>query len=194
MIPMSKVALWIGEAVSAHAALLENQDLHKVILGGAAAVVSALRGGGRVLFCGNGGSAADAQHLAAELCGRFSRDRPPLDGEALHVNTSYITAVANDYGYEFVYERLLRARGRRGDVLIALSTSGNSANVVRAMHAAREMGIVTIGLTGANPGKMGDVSDYLVCVPSNITPRIQELHILVGHVLCQIVEACMFEA
>lgn len=145
-----------------------------------------------MLWCGNGGSAADAQHIAAELSGRFSYDRPPLFSEALHVNTSYLTAVANDYGYDEVYARMTRAMGRKGDVLVGISTSGNSANVVRALEAARSIGIITVGFTGAKGGKMEALCDYLINVPSSETPRIQECHILIGHMLCAVIEQNLF--
>jgi len=164
-------------------------DLIEVI---AQKMVETFRLGGRVYFCGNGGSAADAQHLAAELSGRFYRDRPPLPAEALHVNTSFLTAVANDYSYEEVYARLLKAVGRRGDMLWALSTSGNSPNVLRALDTARELGILTVGLTGETGGKMVGRCDYLIRVPSKDTPRIQEVHMLVGHAICAAVESALF--
>ncbi|MBS1657855.1 MAG: D-sedoheptulose 7-phosphate isomerase [Bacteroidetes bacterium] len=148
---------------------------------------------GKVLFCGNGGSAADAQHLAAELSGRFYFDRDPLDAEALHVNTSYLTAVGNDYGYDQVFSRLVKARGRKGDVLIGLSTSGNSPNVIKAFDIANKIGMITVGMTGESGGKMKDMSKYLLNVPSGDTPRIQESHIMMGHIICELVEEKMFE-
>lgn len=153
-----------------------------------------LRNKGRVLICGNGGSAADAQHLAAELSGRFAFDRDPLDAEALHVNTSYLTAVANDYSYNDVYSRLVKAKGRTGDMLIAISTSGNSLNIINAVLAAKECGMTTVGLTGESGGKMKGLVDYLINVPSGSTPRIQEAHITVGHIICQMVEEEIFKA
>ena len=164
-------------------------DLVEVI---AQRMVETFRSGGRVYFCGNGGSAADAQHLAAELSGRFYKDRPPLPAEALHVNTSFLTAVANDYSYEEVYARLLKGVGRRGDMLWALSTSGRSANILRALDTAREIGIITVGLTGETGGQMIDRCDYLIRVPSKDTPRIQEVHMLVGHAICAAVESVLF--
>jgi D-sedoheptulose 7-phosphate isomerase len=145
-----------------------------------------------VLFCGNGGSAADAQHLAAELSGRFYTDRDPLFAEALHVNTSYMTAVANDYSYDVVYERLVKAKGRKGDVLIGISTSGNSVNIIKALEYANSIGMITIGMTGETGGKMKDHCKYLINVPSKDTPRIQEVHILLGHIICEIVENSYF--
>jgi D-sedoheptulose 7-phosphate isomerase len=148
---------------------------------------------GKVLFCGNGGSAADAQHLAAELSGRFYFDRDPLDAEALHVNTSYLTAVGNDYGYDQVFSRLVKARGRKGDVLFGLSTSGNSPNVLKAFDIANQIGMITVGMTGESGGKMKEISRYLLNVPSGDTPRIQESHIMMGHIICELVEEKMFE-
>lgn len=147
---------------------------------------------GKVLFCGNGGSAADAQHLAAELSGRYYYDRPALSAEALHVNTSYLTAVANDYSYDLVYARLLKAIGNEGDILIGLSTSGNSKNVVEALKVARENGLSTICFTGEGGGKMKEYADLLMEIPSKDTPRIQECHMLIGHAICQIVEESLF--
>ncbi len=144
--------------------------------------------GGRMLLCGNGGSAADAQHIAAELSGRFKTDRPPLDAEALHVNTSYLTAVANDYGFDVVYERLVQAKGREGDMLIAISTSGNSENIIKAMIAAREKNMIVVAMTGKSGGKMKDFCDFLINVPSDDTPFVQEMHIIVGHILCGEIE------
>lgn len=150
-----------------------------------------LKAGGKVIFCGNGGSAADAQHLAAELMGRFMMDRAPLAAMALNVNTSTITAIGNDFGYEDIFERQLRGIGRAGDVLVSLSTSGNSKNVIRAMAAAKELGILTIALVGEGGGRMGEIADIAIRVPSRSTPRIQEMHIAVGHALCEWVEAAL---
>lgn len=154
--------------------------------------INAYRKNGKVLFCGNGGSAADAQHLAAELSGRFYFDRDPLDAEALHVNSSFLTAVANDYSFDEVFSRLVKATGKQGDVLIGLSTSGNSTNVLKAFAKAREMGILTVGLTGKTGGSMKTMSDILINVPSLDTPRIQESHILIGHIICELIEQQMF--
>jgi D-sedoheptulose 7-phosphate isomerase len=155
-------------------------------------VVKCYNHGGKVLWCGNGGSAADAQHLAAELSGRFYYDRAPLFSDALHVNTSYLTAVANDYSYEQVYARLTQAMGKKGDILIGLSTSGNSANVINALIKAKEIGMITAGFTGETGGKMKPHCDYLIDIPSKDTPRIQECHMLLGHTLCEMVEMKMF--
>jgi D-sedoheptulose 7-phosphate isomerase len=155
-------------------------------------IVEAFRNGNKVLFCGNGGSAADAQHLAAEFSGRFYTDRDALPAEALHVNTSYLTAVANDYSYDVVYARLIKGTGQKGDVLIGLSTSGNSKNIVEAFKTAKEKQMLIIGFTGETGGKMKDLSDYLLNVPSTDTPRIQESHIMLGHIICQLVEERYF--
>lgn len=158
------------------------------------AIVTAFKNGNKVLFCGNGGSAADAQHLAAELSGRFYTDRDPLPSEALHCNTSYLTAVANDYSYDVVYSRLIKGMGKKGDVLIGLSTSGNSGNITKGLQQARELGMITVGFTGETGGKMKELCDYLINVPSNDTPRIQETHIMVGHIVCQLVEEELFKS
>lgn len=146
----------------------------------------------KVLFCGNGGSAADAQHLAAELSGRFEVDRPPLFAEALHVNTSYLTAVANDYGYDKVYERAARAFLQKGDILVALSTSGRSPNILNAAKTAREKGATIVALTGQAPNPLQSESDICLAVPSKRTARIQEMHMLLGHLFCQAVERELF--
>lgn len=156
--------------------------------------VHALSSGGKVLFCGNGGSAADAQHLAAELSGRFYFDRDPLPAEALHVNTSYLTAVANDYSYEEIYARLVKGMGQPGDVLVAISTSGNSSNILRAVEEAKRKKMIVVGMTGESGGKMADLCDVLLNVPSTDTPRVQESHIMMGHILCELTEARLFTA
>jgi D-sedoheptulose 7-phosphate isomerase len=155
-------------------------------------ISATLSAGGRVLLCGNGGSAADAQHIAAELSGRFYIDRPPMDAEALHVNTSYLTAVANDYSYDEVYARAVLAKGRPGDVLVALSTSGNSANVLAAVKTAQQIGMMTIGLTGESGGELKSLCSVCLSVPSSDTPRIQEAHITLGHILCNALEERFF--
>lgn len=155
-------------------------------------IVSCFKKDKKVLFCGNGGSAADAQHLAAEFSGRFYYDRKPLFAEALHVNTSYMTAVANDYSFDEVYARLIQAKGREGDILIGISTSGNSVNVIEAIEAAKANGMTVIGMTGKTGGEMREMCDILLNVPSEDTPRIQEVHILMGHIICQFVESKIF--
>ncbi|MEQ1797368.1 MAG: D-sedoheptulose 7-phosphate isomerase [Lacibacter sp.] len=157
-------------------------------------IVEAFHRGKKVLFCGNGGSAADAQHLAAEFSGRFYLDRDALPAEALHVNTSYLTAIANDYSFEVAYARLIKGIAHDGDVLVGLSTSGNSANIVEAFKAAKEKGMITVGFTGETGGKLKELSDHLFNVPSTVTPRIQESHIMLGHIICQLVEERYFAA
>jgi D-sedoheptulose 7-phosphate isomerase len=155
-------------------------------------VEQAFRDDHKLLLCGNGGSAADAQHIAAELSGRFKKDRSPLFAEALHVNSSFLTAVANDYGYDEVYARMTEAMGRSGDVLIGISTSGNSENVLRAMRVARNKGMRTIALVGAKAGRIGEEADHVLHVPSEDTARIQEVHITIGHSLCESLEERLF--
>jgi D-sedoheptulose 7-phosphate isomerase len=172
--------------------IVENDALLAVIEQVTKVIVEAFRNGNKVLFCGNGGSAADAQHLAAEFSGRFYSDRNPLPSEALHCNTSYLTAVANDYGYDVVYSRMIKGIGRPGDVLIGLSTSGNSKNIVKAIEQASELGMISVSLTGSTGGAMKDISNYLINVPSNDTPRIQESHITIGHIICELVERELF--
>ena len=182
----------IQASIEVKANILSDALLISKIVEIAHLVVRAFQSGNKVLFCGNGGSAADAQHLAAEFSGRFYKDRDPLPAEALHVNTSYLTAVANDYSYNEIYSRIVKGSGRKGDVLIGLSTSGNSANIISAFEQARAMGIATVGFTGATGGKLKQVSDFLVAVPSKDTPRIQEAHITLGHIICQLVEETLF--
>lgn len=188
----SKVHQIISQSISVKQALLENPLILTSIVNITEAMIVAFKKDHKVLFCGNGGSASDAQHIAAELSGRFYKDRPALFAESLTVNTSYLTAVANDYGYDEIFSRLTQGMGRKGDLLIALSTSGNSPNVVRAVETAKEIGMITVGLTGENGGKMKDLCDHIVLVPSKTTPRIQESHILIGHILCELVEAALF--
>jgi D-sedoheptulose 7-phosphate isomerase len=183
----------ITEHLHTIALLQEQEELLERSNAMAKALLQAYRQGKKVLFCGNGGSAADAQHLAAELSGRYYFDRPPLFAEALHVNTSYLTAVGNDYGYEEVYARMVQAMGVEGDVLVALSTSGNSPNVLRAIAVAREKGMLVVGMTGMSGGKMVDRCDILLNIPSQDTPRIQECHMLLGHIVCEIVEKELFQ-
>ncbi|MBR5784408.1 MAG: D-sedoheptulose 7-phosphate isomerase [Bacteroidales bacterium] len=188
----NQIKLCIEDSVNLHKLLLEDSYYKEQIRKAAEMIVDSLSLGGKIHFCGNGGSAADAQHIAAELSGRFYFNRPPLNAEALHCNTSYLTAVANDFGYDVIFSRLLEADGRKGDVLVGISTSGNSKNILNAYDTAREKGIKTISFTGNGGGMMKDKSDILLAVPSNCTPRIQECHILIGHIICQIVENQMF--
>lgn len=182
----------INDSISTKLAILENPDFLQRIEAVAQVMVKALRDGNRILWCGNGGSAADAQHLAAELSGRFYYDRPPLNSEAMHCNTSYLTAVANDYGYDLIYSRMIDGACKPGDVLVGISTSGNSKNICNAFRKAKELGVITVAMTGATGGEMKSMADYLLNVPSEDTPRIQESHIMLGHIICEIVEAQLF--
>ncbi len=172
--------------------LLNNQELLQKLEDLVTLTASCFKAGGRVYFCGNGGSAADAQHLSAELSGRYYFDRPPLPSEALHVNSSYVTAVANDYGYEEIFARAIKAFGKKGDILIGLSTSGNSKNVIKAFEVAHSIGMHIVAFTGEGGGKMSALADTLFAIPSKDTPRIQEVHMLLGHTLCQGVEEQLF--
>ena len=189
---MEKIKQLIQASIDVKEQVLQNEELLKTVAAVAYLIVDSLQKGGRIYFCGNGGSAADAQHLAAEFSGRFYTDRKALPAEALHCNTSYLTAVANDYSYDVVYARLIEGIGNKGDVLVGLSTSGNSANIVKAFETAKAKGIITVGFTGTTGEKMKDLSDHLINVPSNDTPRIQETHILLGHIICQLVEEKFF--
>ncbi len=182
----------IASSIAAKQLILDDKSFLLRIQKAADIIIDALKSGHRVLWCGNGGSAADAQHLAAELSGRFYFDRPPLNSEALHCNTSYLTAVANDYGYDLIYSRMIDGACRPGDVLVGISTSGNSKNILFAFDKARELGVTTIALTGSTGGSMAHKSDVLLNVPSNDTPRIQECHIMIGHIICELVEKNLF--
>ncbi len=182
----------ISASISVKQQLLENETIISTVADCVTVIVNAFNNGNKVLFCGNGGSAADAQHLAAEFSGRFYIDRDALPAEALHCNTSYLTAVGNDYSYDVIYSRLIKGIGKKGDVLIGLSTSGNSSNIVSAFEMAREKEMITIGFTGFTGGSMKAIADYLLNVPSTDTPRIQESHILLGHIICELVEAKLF--
>jgi len=184
-------------ADSAKLKLAAAQSLSAPIASAVEVMVRALRAGGKILACGNGGSAADAQHFAAELVNRFERERPPLAAIALTTDTSNLTSIANDYGYEQVFEKPLRALGRKGDVLLAISTSGNSASVLAAMRAARELGVHCVALTGRGGGKMAALvgpGDVHVCVPHDRTMRIQEVHLLALHCLCDGIDHELFGA
>ena len=172
--------------------VLDNEALLQTVEQVVNLIVNAFKNGNSVYFCGNGGSAADAQHLAAEFSGRFYKDRKALPAEALHCNTSYLTAVANDYSFELTYSRIIDGIGKKGDVLIGLSTSGNSANIVKAFEQAKTKGLLTIGFTGITGGILKTTSDYLINIPSSDTPRIQECHMLLGHSICQLVEEKYF--
>jgi D-sedoheptulose 7-phosphate isomerase len=189
-----KIKSIMQASVDLKQAIISDDELINKINQVTAIVTEAFKQGGKVLFCGNGGSAADAQHLAAEFSGRFYSDRDPLPSEALHCNSSYLTAVANDYGYDVVYSRIIKGTGKKGDVLIGLSTSGNSVNIIKAMEVANNFGMITVSLTGKTGGKLKDVSQHLINVPSTDTPRIQESHIMIGHIICELVEHELFLA
>lgn len=182
----------IQESINVKELIVANKDLINRIKSAAQSCVESLQEGGKVHFCGNGGSAADAQHLAAELSGRFYYDRKPLNAEALHVNTSYLTAVANDYSFNMIYSRMIEASAKQGDVLVAISTSGNSENIVKAIETAKQKKMFVIGMTGETGGKMATLCDILINVPSSCTPRIQEAHIMIGHIICEIIESTIF--
>lgn len=190
---IEKIKKIISSSIDVKKAVLEDNNLLTTVEQIAADMVETLQNGGRIYFCGNGGSAADAQHLAAEFSGRFYTDRKALPAEALHCNTSYLTAVANDYSYDVVYARLVDGIANEGDFLVGLSTSGNSGNIVKAFEVAREKKVKTVGFTGQAGGKMKPLSDYLLNVPSTDTPRIQESHIMLGHIICQLVEELYFD-
>ena len=189
---MHQIKKIIQSSIDVKRQVLEDDNLLRTIEVVADTIVNAFRKGNRLYFCGNGGSAADAQHLAAEFSGRFYKDRKALPAEALHCNTSYLTAVANDYGFDVIYSRIIDGIGREGDVLVGLSTSGNSANIIKAFETARTKKIITVGFTGESGGMLSPLTDYLINIPSNDTPRIQEIHITVGHVICQLVEEKYF--
>jgi len=190
---MEKIKTIITDSINVKNLLLADDKVLQVVKDCVYILVTAFKKGNKVLFCGNGGSAADAQHLAAEFSGRFYIDRKALPAEALHCNTSYLTAVGNDYGFDVIYSRMIKGIGNKGDILIGLSTSGNSKNIINAFEAAKKNDMITIAFTGAGGGKLKNVADYLINVPSNDTPRIQESHIMLGHIICQLVEEQYFE-
>lgn len=189
---MNNIKEIIAKSIKVKEQILADESLLLKVQQAVDTVTAAFKNGNKVLFCGNGGSAADAQHLAAEFSGRFYKDRAALPSEALHCNTSYLTAVANDYSYDVIYARIIDGMGRKGDVLFGISTSGNSGNIVKAFESAKSKEMITIGFTGATGGIMKEASDILVNVPSFDTPRIQESHILLGHIICQFVEQNLF--
>ncbi|SRR6266487_3728551 len=187
-----KIKKIIQDSIETKQKLLQDEKIIETIDEVVDNITSAFKNGKHLYFCGNGGSAADAQHLAAEFSGRFYKDRKALPAEALHCNTSYLTAVANDYGYDVVYSRIIDGIGREGDILVGLSTSGDSKNIVKAFEKAREKKMITVGFTGNSGGEMRSCSNYLINIPSADTPRIQESHIMTGHIICQLVEEKLY--
>ena len=185
---MDRIQESIEQSIEVKKMILSDERMLRSIKDAVDIIVDSLRNGGKIHFCGNGGSAADAQHLAAELSGRFYFDRPALNAEALHCNSSYLTAVGNDYGYDMVFSRLLTASGKAGDVLVGISTSGNSRNIIEAYKVCKEKNINIISLTGKTGGMMKEFGGILLNVPSTDTPRIQECHIMIGHIICELVE------
>jgi len=188
----SQIQSIIEGSIQVKQALLKDEHLMLEIEKVVHAISHAFKSGNAVYFAGNGGSAADAQHLAAEFSGRFYKDRKALPSDALHCNSSYLTAVANDYSFDVIYARLLEGLAKPGDVLVGISTSGNSGNIIKAFEMAKSIGVVTVGFTGASGGHMKPLSDFLINIPSTTTPRIQESHILVGHIICELVEENIF--
>ena len=188
----SRIKDIIKASITVKEQLLQNESLLEQIETSVEVITNAFTNGNAVYFAGNGGSAADAQHLAAEFSGRFYKDRKALPSDALHCNSSYLTAVANDYSYDVIYSRLLEGLAKKGDVLIGISTSGNSKNIVKAFEMAASMGVTTIAFTGEKGGLMKTMANLVINVPSNTTPRIQESHILVGHIICELVEENIF--
>lgn len=182
----------IRESAKVKESILNSQEIVSNIQNIVGYSVDVFKRGGKILLCGNGGSASDAQHIAAELSGRFFKERRPLFAEALHVNTSFVTAVANDYGYDNIYSRMVEAAGKKLDILIGISTSGNSKNVVNAILKAKKIGMLTVGFTGESSCEMDQICDTMIKIPSINTPRIQEGHILVGHIICQLIEEELF--
>ncbi|MEO6330853.1 MAG: D-sedoheptulose 7-phosphate isomerase [Ginsengibacter sp.] len=189
---MEKIKAIIANSVSVKNKILADVKLLQMVEDCVSVIVTAFQKGNKVLFCGNGGSAADAQHLAAEFSGRFYIDRDALPAEALHCNTSYLTAVGNDYGFDVIYSRMIKGIGNKNDVLVGLSTSGDSKNIINAFKIAREKQMITIAFTGESGGRLKNISDFLINIPSTDTPRIQESHILLGHIICQLVEEIYF--
>ncbi len=187
-----KIADIIKESIEVKQKLLADTQALEAVNEAAEMLLKTYRNNGKVLLCGNGGSASDAQHIAAELTGRFKMERRPLYAEALHCNTSYLTAVANDYGFNEIYARIIASNSISGDVLIALSTSGNSENIVKACMEAKAKGLLVVGLTGKTGGRMLTLCDTLIRIPSTDTARIQECHILLGHIICEIIEQRLF--
>lgn len=189
---MNSISEIFNEAGKIIQEIEDNKEFSELIEAITSLIITCFRKGNKVMFCGNGGSAAEAQHLAAELSGRFYLDRQPLPAEALHINSSYITAVANDYSFSKIYSRYVAGVGKKGDVLIGLSTSGLSDNIIQAFQSAREKEITTVAFTGKSGGLLHQHSDYMLCIPSENIPRIQEMHLIVGHIICEKVEQVLF--
>ena len=185
---LEEIRTIIQKSIKVHQDFLNSQEILSDIQSIVELFLVAYKNNKKVLFCGNGGSAADAQHISAELSGRFHFDRPPLFAEALHVNSSYLTAVANDYSYDVVFSRLVEAKGSKGDVIVGISTSGSSKNVYNALKKAKDLGLHTISFCGKKEGKISSLSDISLNIPSDSTPRIQEIHILIGHIICELIE------
>jgi len=182
----------IEESIKTKERILQNSILMQNIFNVTEVIIDAYKDGKKTLIAGNGGSAADAQHIAAEFVGRFHFDRPALASIALTTDTSILTAIGNDYGFDRVFARQIEANGNSGDVFIAISTSGNSANIIEALKVCKDKDIISVGLSGESGGKMAEFCDYMIKVPSNITPRIQESHILIAHIICATVEEALF--
>ncbi|HSZ01592.1 MAG TPA: D-sedoheptulose 7-phosphate isomerase [Terriglobales bacterium] len=187
-----RVSRSIQASIAVKQLLLGNLEVVSIIAKVSELLVDTLKKGNKVLLFGNGGSAADAQHIAAEFVGRFAFDRPALPALALSVNTSCVTAIGNDYGFDLVFSRQIEALARPADLAIGISTSGNSSNVVHGLSVARKMGLGTVALTGCTGGRLKDAVDFCICAPSNETPRIQECHILIGHIISELVEETIF--
>ncbi len=188
-----KITKIISESIKIKQNFLKNSTQISLLEEVIKKIVEVYKNNKKLLCCGNGGSAADAQHMAAELIGRFKKERKPLNAIALTTNTSVLTAVANDYSYDLVFSKQVEAYGEKGDVFFGISTSGNAESVVKATQKAKEMGLLTIGLTGQNGGKLKNYVDYCICAPSDYTPRIQELHITIIHIICELVEEEIFK-
>ena len=182
----------VEKSIDVKQRFLNDNELMALIKEVSFKIVEAYKNGNKTLIAGNGGSAADAQHIAGEFVSKFYFDRPGLASLALTTDTSIITAIGNDYGYEKLFSRQVQANGAKGDVFIGISTSGNSANVIEALKECKSKGIITVGFTGQNGGKMAELCDFCIKVPSNETPRVQEVHILVGHIICAVVEEAIF--
>lgn len=189
---MNEIVSQLNSLKNIIAEVSENKNFANTISEVISIIVKAFNDKNKILFCGNGGSAAEAQHLAAELSGKFKLDRKALPAEACHLNPSFLTAVSNDYSFAKTYERHIEAFGKKGDILIGLTTSGNSENIINAFQKANETGITTVALTGMDGGKITNHSDFIICVPSNNVPRIQEVHLLIGHIICEAVEKAIF--